>query len=112
MIELHSAQLQIQKLKQFNSTSTSQNGLDSTADSTTDIIQKKLDEELQKRFNSENSNYNLALLQADLDEYKKENEYLRTQLVQLNSEVYGARLAAKYLDKELAGMNNLPRINK
>lgn len=32
-----------------------------------------------------------------------ENDSLRQMLVSLQSEVYGARLASKYLDKELAG---------
>jgi len=33
----------------------------------------------------------------------EENTALRNTLLALHSEVYGARLAAKYLDKELAG---------
>ena len=33
----------------------------------------------------------------------KENNYLRRQTLQLQSELFGSRLAAKYLDKELAG---------
>lgn len=32
-----------------------------------------------------------------------ENATLRDSILALNSEVYGAKLAAKYLDKELAG---------
>lgn len=32
-----------------------------------------------------------------------ENASLRNSILALNSEVYGAKLAAKYLDKELAG---------
>ena len=38
-----------------------------------------------------------------MGQYKKENENLRHSLLALQSELYGARLAAKYLDKELAG---------
>lgn len=34
---------------------------------------------------------------------RKENEALRRHIAVLQAEVYGARLAAKYLDKELAG---------
>lgn len=34
---------------------------------------------------------------------KKETEALRRHIAVLQAEVYGARLAAKYLDKELAG---------
>ncbi len=38
-----------------------------------------------------------------VQELEKENEKLKTQLINLQSEIYGSRLAAKYLDKELAG---------
>ena len=44
-----------------------------------------------------------AKLEAELVQYKGENEDLRQYILQLQGEVYGARLAAKYLDKELAG---------
>lgn len=36
-------------------------------------------------------------------EVEKENQKLQAQIINLQSEVYGSRLAAKYLDKELAG---------
>lgn len=105
MIELHTSQLQFQKLKsssgtnsQPNSNNTSLNG-----DSDADLIQKRLEEEMQRRFNASNEHMNQALLQAELDECKKENAQLKEQIVNLNSEIYGSRLAAKYLDKELAG---------
>uniref|UniRef100_A0A672ZBJ2 Golgi-associated PDZ and coiled-coil motif containing n=1 Tax=Sphaeramia orbicularis TaxID=375764 RepID=A0A672ZBJ2_9TELE len=42
-------------------------------------------------------------LEAEVKLYKKENEALRRHMAVLQAEVYGARLAAKYLDKELAG---------
>uniref|UniRef100_A0A3Q3WPN5 PDZ domain-containing protein n=1 Tax=Mola mola TaxID=94237 RepID=A0A3Q3WPN5_MOLML len=42
-------------------------------------------------------------LEAEVRLYKKENEALRRHMAVLQAEVYGARLAAKYLDKELAG---------
>lgn len=42
-------------------------------------------------------------LDAEMRLYKKENEALRRHMAVLQAEVYGARLAAKYLDKELAG---------
>lgn len=42
-------------------------------------------------------------LQAEVTQYQKENDELRNGILQLQGEVYGARLAAKYLDKELAG---------
>ena len=40
---------------------------------------------------------------AMLKQYEKENIELRNHVFSLQGEVYGARLAAKYLDKELAG---------
>ena len=120
LIELHSAQLQTQRLKSSGSsssltstpltpnssaTNTTPNKTDSVADPTqiTDIIQKKLDEELRRRFSTDNLDLNLALLKAELDEYKKENQTYKEQFVNMHSEINGARLAAKYLDKELAG---------
>ena len=42
-------------------------------------------------------------LQAEVTQYQKENDEIRKNVLQLQGEVYGARLAAKYLDKELAG---------
>ncbi|XP_018598050.2 Golgi-associated PDZ and coiled-coil motif-containing protein isoform X1 [Scleropages formosus] len=44
-----------------------------------------------------------AKLEAEVKLFKKENEALRRHIAVLQAEVYGARLAAKYLDKELAG---------
>lgn len=44
-----------------------------------------------------------ARLEAEVRLFKKENEALRRHMAVLQAEVYGARLAAKYLDKELAG---------
>lgn len=46
---------------------------------------------------------NLTHLEAQLKLLQKENDDLRQYSIALQSEVYGARLAAKYLDKELAG---------
>lgn len=45
----------------------------------------------------------LARLEAEAATFRKENADLRQFILALQSEVYGARLAAKYLDKELAG---------
>jgi len=36
-------------------------------------------------------------------EYEKENEKLKNENIDLQSEIYGLRLTTKYLDKELAG---------
>lgn len=44
-----------------------------------------------------------AKLQSETDILRKENEQYRQMILAIQSEVYGARLAAKYLDKELAG---------
>ena len=45
----------------------------------------------------------LASLRSELAQLQGENTALRNTLLALHSEVYGAKLAAKYLDKELAG---------
>ena len=42
-------------------------------------------------------------LDAEVKGLRRENTELRQYILALQSEVYGARLAAKYLDKELAG---------
>lgn len=42
-------------------------------------------------------------MKNELLQYQSENIILRNSILALHSEVYGARLAAKYLDKELAG---------
>ncbi|XP_071818849.1 Golgi-associated PDZ and coiled-coil motif-containing protein-like isoform X3 [Apostichopus japonicus] len=65
-----------------------------------DAIKKKLEEEMET-FKSDAKRE--AKMDAELKELKKENEDLRDYILQLQGEVYGARLAAKYLDKELAG---------
>jgi len=41
--------------------------------------------------------------QAEISLLKEENLRLKSLLNSVHSEIYGARLAAKYLDKELAG---------
>lgn len=65
-----------------------------------DAIKKKLEEEMET-FKADAMKE--AKMDAELKELKKENEELREYILQLQGEVYGARLAAKYLDKELAG---------
>ncbi|KAK6641836.1 hypothetical protein RUM44_013554 [Polyplax serrata] len=49
------------------------------------------------------NNSEVKKLKNELLQYQSENIILRNSILALNSEVYGARLAAKYLDKELAG---------
>ena len=43
------------------------------------------------------------LSDVEAREWQKDNGALRTQMINLQSEIYGQRLANKYLDKELAG---------
>lgn len=45
----------------------------------------------------------LELRNEECNQLRKENISLRRQIIQLQSELFGSRLAAKYLDKELAG---------
>ncbi|CAG2182523.1 unnamed protein product, partial [Oppiella nova] len=45
----------------------------------------------------------LASKHEECLQLRKENVSLRRQTLQLQSELFGSRLAAKYLDKELAG---------
>ena len=94
MIELHSLQLQLQK---YTSTTHSNASLEP------DLIKKRLEEELDRRMLSKNEPVLLALAQSELEVLKNENKKLQHQLAQANSELFGSKLAAKYLDKELAG---------
>lgn len=85
MIELHTLQLKYQSM---------------VKNIEDDSILKKLKEELSKR---REENYSKAALKAQIDQLTQENDELKEYIVNLQSEIYGARLAAKYLDKELAG---------
>ncbi|XP_022286707.2 Golgi-associated PDZ and coiled-coil motif-containing protein-like [Crassostrea virginica] len=86
LLQLHSTQLQIQ----------SQKGVE--VDSST--IQKKVEEEMKVKTRETSA---LERVEAEVKELRLENEELRQYILALQGEVYGARLAAKYLDKELAG---------
>jgi hypothetical protein len=104
MIELHQAQLEIQRLKSNSSSINSNQFANSNIiDNEVESIQKKLEKELKKRFSTENDVMNFELIRAELNEYKKENDSLKEQFVNLNSEILGSKLTAKYLEKELAG---------
>ena len=83
MIELHSSQLQIQKLK-LNGLSSSQAN---ASDDNVDLIQKKLSDELNRRFSVENMHFNQALMDEKLAELTRENLLLKDQNVDLTSEI-------------------------
>lgn len=86
LLQLHAVQLQLH--------SSGENTPDSNS------IKSKLENELtQFRRDAMKE----ASLKAEAKQYQKENEEMRNYTVQLLGEVHGARLAAKYLDKELAG---------
>ncbi|CAH2252031.1 Golgi-associated PDZ and coiled-coil motif-containing isoform X1 [Pelobates cultripes] len=63
-------------------------------------IKAKLEKELEA---NKKEKVKEAQLEAEVKLLRKENESLRRHIAVLQAEVYGARLAAKYLDKELAG---------
>ena len=67
------------------------------------------EEEIDKR---RDEGISAAHMEAELKELRKENSELKQYILALQGEVYGARLAAKYLDKELAGRWVLLRIEK
>ena len=47
--------------------------------------------------------YKVAALERKCAEIERENENLKQTVLALQGEVYGARLASRYLDQELAG---------
>ncbi|KRT80420.1 PDZ domain-containing protein [Oryctes borbonicus] len=75
-------------------------------------IKKKLEDELKRSPSHSIKNEELKFsptvlevtqLKNEKTQLQIENAALRNSILALNSEVYGAKLAAKYLDKELAG---------
>lgn len=86
LLQLHASQLQLHAKSGQNSDS--------------DKIMKKLEDELEKR---KSELIGSARIEAEVKELRKENAELKQYILALQGEVYGARLAAKYLDKELAG---------
>ncbi|XP_075252513.1 Golgi-associated PDZ and coiled-coil motif-containing protein-like isoform X1 [Convolutriloba macropyga] len=89
LLNVHSVQLELATLR-----SGSQQNPDSQE------IMRRLEGEMDKFAGDKMRECRLA---AELDQVKVENSSLRQSLYSLQSEVFGARLAAKYLDKELAG---------
>uniref|UniRef100_A0A8C7X328 Golgi-associated PDZ and coiled-coil motif-containing protein n=1 Tax=Oryzias sinensis TaxID=183150 RepID=A0A8C7X328_9TELE len=86
LLQLHALQLQVR----------AQQG--QTEDS--DTIKDRLEQELVA---GKKEKLAEARLEKEVHLFRKENEALRRHIAVLQAEVYGARLAAKYLDKELAG---------
>ncbi|RUS83776.1 hypothetical protein EGW08_008434, partial [Elysia chlorotica] len=86
LLQLHSSQLEMHKLRGLE--------VDSAE------IKKKLEAELAAR---QQETQALTRLEAEVKLFRRDNQELRHYILALQSEVYGARLAAKYLDKELAG---------
>jgi ribosomal protein L18 len=88
MAQLHASQLECQVLK-------NQGEIEGA-----DTIRKRLEEQIMKQREEYKKS---ATTEIKAQELEKENEKLKTQIINLQSEIYGSRLAAKYLDKELAG---------
>ncbi|GFY76183.1 golgi-associated PDZ and coiled-coil motif-containing protein [Trichonephila inaurata madagascariensis] len=86
LLQLHSAQLQVSAQ------------IGHAEDS--EAIQQKLENEME---NYRSNIYKDTLTESQTYQLRRENELLRQCNVALQSEVFGSRLAAKYLDKELAG---------
>ncbi|XP_046877009.1 Golgi-associated PDZ and coiled-coil motif-containing protein isoform X2 [Hypomesus transpacificus] len=87
LLQLHALQLQLRSRA-------------GQADDETDSIKDRMERELEA---SKKEKVREVKLDAEARLHKKENEALRRHIAVLQAEVYGARLAAKYLDKELAG---------
>ncbi|CAF4799364.1 unnamed protein product, partial [Rotaria magnacalcarata] len=88
MLQLHATQLECQMLKNPSEIEGA------------DTIRKKLEEQISKQREEFKQN---STAEIKAQEFEKENTSLKAQIVNLQSEIYGSRLAAKYLDKELAG---------
>ncbi|CAF0811791.1 unnamed protein product [Rotaria sp. Silwood1] len=88
MLQLHASQLECQILK-------NQGEIDGA-----ETIRKKLEEQIAKQRDEFKQNLTPEI---KAQEFEKENTKLKAQIINLQSEIYGSRLAAKYLDKELAG---------
>ncbi|XP_074649464.1 Golgi-associated PDZ and coiled-coil motif-containing protein-like isoform X2 [Tubulanus polymorphus] len=86
LLQLHQAQLQLYQK--------------SGHDIDSETIQKRLEGEMEKRRSEAMSQ---ARLEAEVKHLRQENQEIKQYILALQGEVYGARLAAKYLDKELAG---------
>ncbi|XP_067097600.1 Golgi-associated PDZ and coiled-coil motif-containing protein isoform X1 [Osmerus mordax] len=95
LLQLHALQLQLRSRA-------------GQADDETDSIKDRMPvltvDEMERELEaSKKEKVREVKLDAEAKLHKKENEALRRHIAVLQAEVYGARLAAKYLDKELAG---------
>ncbi|XP_057209652.1 Golgi-associated PDZ and coiled-coil motif-containing protein isoform X1 [Triplophysa rosa] len=94
LLQLHAMQLKLQ----------AKAGQTVDSDSIMDRMHVPSVDEMEKELKaSKKEKVKEAKLEAEVKLLKKENEALRRHIAVLQAEVYGARLAAKYLDKELAG---------
>lgn len=71
-----------------------------STDEDAQAIQSRLEEEMRSILDEVEQD---ARLKSELSFLRQENERLRKNLINTESELVGAKLAAKYLDKELAG---------
>lgn len=88
MTRLQAAQLEVSKQKNIS-------GVEDTQ-----VIQQKLENEMRTILDEVERD---ARMKSELDFLRKENEVFRKSMANTESELVGAKLAAKYLDKELAG---------
>ncbi|XP_024147354.1 Golgi-associated PDZ and coiled-coil motif-containing protein isoform X2 [Oryzias melastigma] len=86
LLQLHALQLQLR----------AQQGQTEDSDTIKDRLERELEAGKKEKVAE-------ARLETEVHLFRKENEALRRHIAVLQAEVYGARLAAKYLDKELAG---------
>ncbi|XP_032877053.1 Golgi-associated PDZ and coiled-coil motif-containing protein isoform X1 [Amblyraja radiata] len=94
LLQLHAVQLQLHAKTGQNVDSSSIKAKLSVL--SVDEMEKELEANKKEKVKE-------AKLEAEVKLLRKENEALRRHIAVLQAEVYGARLAAKYLDKELAG---------
>lgn len=94
LLQLHALQLQL----------SAKSGQAEDSDSIKDRMPVPRVEEMERELEcNKKEKMKEAKLDAEVKMHKKENDSLRRHIAVLQAEVYGARLAAKYLDKELAG---------
>ncbi|XP_059897239.1 Golgi-associated PDZ and coiled-coil motif-containing protein isoform X1 [Gadus macrocephalus] len=94
LLQLHALQLQLHV--KHGTTEDSDSIKEKLPPSTVDEMEQELGANRKDKLRE-------VKLDAEVRQHKKENEALRRHIAVLQAEVYGARLAAKYLDKELAG---------